>query len=63
MGSLEWQGEDLYKAKEMLAEMVKVHLFRTLETNQRLATLWDAFIQAKLLDIIRPVRTAGLVAF
>ena len=39
MGSLEWQGEDLYKAKEMLAEMVKVHLFRTLETNQRLATL------------------------
>ena len=63
MGSLEWQSEDLYKAKEMLAEMVKVHLFRTLETNQRFATLWDAFIQAKLLDIIRPVRTAGLVAF
>lgn len=39
MGSLEWQGEYLYKAKEMLAEMVKVHLFRALKINQRLATL------------------------
>ena len=58
----EWQSKNLQKncfsikAMRTLAKIIKINFFRTLEINQRLATIWEAFIEEKWLNLCNKSR-------